>query len=480
MEIIIIISILFQLAAVVIAIKLINITEKYFAWLLVSAAVILMSVRRVITLVAIFNGKIVENAMFLPEITALMISILASTGLYFMIPIFRNIKKNESELVHKNSLLLDANARAEESNRLKSAFLQNLSHEIRTPMNAIMGFSDLLHRTDFLPEKKSSFVSIIQASSKQLLSIVTDILTIAAIETSQEKTYIKEVDVNGLLNKLLNLFQEQASHKKLSFSLKLPLSDDEAEVLTDGSKLNQILTNLLNNAFKFTYEGFIEFGYNLKDNNLEFYVKDSGIGIEPNHKEKIFEHFNQAEYGLNRKYGGTGLGLSISKGFVGLLGGNIWVTSEYGKGSTFYFTLPYTPVRIKERGASSGQTAGKVKTVLVAEDEDFNYLLIQNYLQILGLNFVHARNGQEAVDACKTNPSIDLVLMDIKMPIMDGYTAALEIKKFRPDLPVIAQTAYALDHEIEKYNGAFDAYITKPIAADVLREKITGKLQKKE
>lgn len=480
METIIIISILFQLTAVVIAIKLIHITEKYFAWMLVSAAIILMSVRRVITLLAIFNGKIVEDAMYLPEITALIISIFASTGLYFMIPIFRNIKKNEHELEHKNELLIKANANAEESNRLKSAFLQNLSHEIRTPMNAIMGFSSLLERTDILPEKKNGFISIIQSSGKQLLSIVSDILTIAAIETSQEKTYIQEVSINRILNELLDLFKEQASHKNLAFNAKPSLSDARAEVFTDKNKLTQILTNLLNNAFKFTYEGAIEIGYTLKDNFLEFYVKDSGIGIEPKQQEKIFEQFNQAEYGLNRKYGGTGLGLSISKGFVDLLGGKIWVESEFGQGSSFYFTLPYTPVRINEMGSSSEQTASQVKTVLVAEDEEYNYLLIQNYLQILGLNFIHARNGQEAVDACKANPSIDLVLMDIKMPIKDGYTAAIEIKSFRPNLPVIAQTAYALDHEVEKFSGAFDAYITKPIAADMLREKITGKLSKQQ
>lgn len=480
METIIIISILFQLTAVVIAIKLIQITEKYFAWLLVSAAIILMSARRVITLLAIFNGKIVESSLLLPEITALTISILISIGLYFMIPIFRSIKRNENELIQKNELLIQANAKAEESNQLKSAFLQNLSHEIRTPMNAIMGFSSLLERTDILPEKKSDFISIIKSSGKQLLSIVTDILTIAAIQTSQEKTYIQEVSINKVLNELLNLFNEQASIKKLVFEAKPALSDAQAEIFTDKNKLTQILTNLLNNAFKFTYEGSIEFGYSLKENFLEFFVKDSGIGIEPRQQEKIFGQFNQAEYGLNRKYGGTGLGLSISKGFVNLLGGKIWVESEFGQGSSFYFTLPYTPVRINEMGTSSEQPASRVKTVLVAEDEDNNYLLIQNYLKILGLNFVHARNGQEAVDACKSNSSIDLVLMDIKMPVKDGYTAAIEIKSFRPNLPVIAQTAYALDIEVEKFSGVFDAYITKPIAADKLREKITDKLSKQQ
>jgi len=205
---------------------------------------------------------------------------------------------------------------------------------------------------------------------------------------------------------------------------------------------------------------------------LQFYVKDSGIGIKPELHEKIFERFRQADKSIQANYGGTGLGLSISKGFVELLGGKIWVESEPTKGATFYFTIPYNPVNIVSENNLTVKQLNNKPTVLVAEDEEYNFLLIEELLCNLDLKLIHAKDGKETVDICKANPNIDLILMDIKMPIISGDTAAKLIKEFCPDLPIIAQSGYALENDIEKYNEIFDDYITKPINEKELKEKV--------
>ncbi|MBN1251157.1 MAG: PAS domain-containing protein [Bacteroidales bacterium] len=370
--------------------------------------------------------------------------------------------------------LIAAKEKAEESDRLKSAFLQNLSHEIRTPLNAICGFSGRLNKSNLSEEKRNSFVSIIQNSSNQLLSIISHVLTISALETNQEKVYIDKVCINNIIVDLLAIFKQQTVNQNISLYAKQPLNDKQSEIYTDKTKTTQILSNLISNAMKFTHEGFIEFGYNLKDNELEFYVKDSGIGIKVELQEKIFERFGQADLSINRKYGGTGLGLAISKGFTELLGGKIWVNSEIDKGSTFYFTIPYKPVNEvdKAKTDNSEKLVNKKPVILVAEDEEFNFLYIEELLIDFDYKLIHAKDGQETVDIFKTNPDISLILMDIKMPIMDGHTAAKLIKEIKPDLQIIAQSAYALEHEIEKYSGIFDDYLTKPITEDILIEKV--------
>lgn len=239
--------------------------------------------------------------------------------------------------------LIAAKEKAEESDRLKTAFLQNMSHEIRTPLNAISGFSGLLTEPDITEEDINRFVQIIQINTGQLISIVNDILTISSLETKQVSSNISNVCINEIIDELLAVFEQQASKRNISLYAKHPLNDQQSEIETDKTKIFQILSNLLANALKFTHEGFIEFGYLLKGNKLEFYVKDSGIGIKQEFHGKIFERFRQGDKSINKLYGGTGLGLAISKAFVELLGGKIWVQSEFGKGSTFYFTLPYKP-----------------------------------------------------------------------------------------------------------------------------------------
>jgi len=387
------------------------------------------------------------------------------------------------ELSETNQLLLLAKEKAEESDRLKTAFLQNMSHEIRTPLNAISGFSGMLNKPELSEEKRKSFVSIIQNSSNQLVSIVSDILTISSLETKQEKLNVEKVCINNIIVDLLAIFKQHAQNQNISLYAKQHLSNSQSEIYSDKTKITQILTNLLTNALKFTHKGVIEFGYTLRQAQgsvgelvepieMEFYVKDTGIGINPEFHDKIFERFRQADKSINKLYGGTGLGLSISKAFAELLGGKIWVHSEFEKGSTFYFTIPYKPVNEIDRTSLPTKQNDNFKTILVAEDEEYNFLFIEELLIDMELKLIHTKDGKETIDIFKANPKIDLILMDIKMPVMTGYEAAKIIKELKPDLPIVAQSAYALDHERAKFEGIFDDYLTKPINEKKLKQMV--------
>jgi PAS domain S-box-containing protein len=376
------------------------------------------------------------------------------------------------ELVQTNAQLAAAKDKAEESERLKTAFLQNISHEIRTPINAICGFSSFLNRPNLPTEKLNNYVSIIQNSSNQLLSIVSDIITISSLETKQEKVTIETVYINTIIDDLMSIFQQQAKVRNISLVFKKHLPLYQSGVYTDRTKLAQILSNLIANALKFTHEGFVEVGYNIKSDEVEFFVKDSGIGVKPEQHEEIFGRFRQADDSVRIKYGGTGLGLSISKGLIELLGGRIWVQSEIGKGSIFFFTIPYKPAIIEQSLGTSLPFSNDKRTILVAEDEENNFKYINEILIGLSIGVIWAKNGEEAVSEFKTTQKIDLVLMDIQMPKMDGHTAAKIIKKLNPNIPIIAQSAFALEHEIDKYSQVFDDYLVKPISPAKLIEAL--------
>lgn len=374
--------------------------------------------------------------------------------------------------------IIKAKEEAEQSNRLKTAFLHNLSHEIRTPINAISGFSTILTKPNLSEAKRKHFTNIIHNSSQQLLSIVNNILTISSLETNQEAVKNETLNLNQLINEQVAIFSTKANHLGINFYTKFASPDKHSEIYTDKTKLNQILSNLLSNAFKFTSSGSIECGYRYKDQQLEFYVKDTGIGIAPEFQNQVFDRFIQADDTIHVDYGGAGLGLSISKSFVNLLGGEIWLESELGKGSTFFFTIPQLsqnnstdedPIIEPKR---KSKTSDRQKTIMIAEDQEFNFNFFEELLMDFNIKLIHAKNGREAVEHCKSNADIDMVLMDIKMPIMNGYDATKLIRELRPDLPIIAQSAFALEHEIKKYSDTFDDYITKPIDEDILREKL--------
>jgi PAS domain S-box-containing protein len=369
-------------------------------------------------------------------------------------------KKNEKEL-------LIAKQKAEESDRLKTAFLHNISHEIRTPMNAIIGFSALLGEPNITPEEQSSFVNTVQKSSNHLLSIITDIINISNIEAGIIQLSESEINLNSKLKILYNQFLPQAAEKNLDLSYETTIDSDKSNILTDGTKLVEILSNLIGNALKFTEQGYIKFGYVIEDSYIKFYISDTGIGISPDQHAKIFNRFYQVENSTSRQYDGTGIGLSICKSYVELFGGKIWLTSEKGKGSVFYFTIPFKPVIIEENsepGMSSVIHSASKKTILIAEDDETNYRLIHTLLARSGLNILHAWDGSEAIEMCRLHPEIDLVLMDMKMPVMDGFEATRNLKESHPYLPIIAQTAYALGGDMEKSIAAgCDDYIAKPM-----------------
>ncbi len=386
-------------------------------------------------------------------------------------------KKIEEELIK-------AKNKAEESDRLKSAFLANMSHEIRTPMNGILGFANLLNEREPSVEERKEYIEIINQNGIILLKIIDDILDVAKIEAGQLKIVEKPCYLDQILYDQYILFKnmlEKREHKSLSVRLKLPEFKLENQIFTDHARLSQIMSNLLSNAIKFTEKGLIEFGYILESpSQLKFYVKDTGIGIPPDKFEMIFDRFRQADESQARRYGGTGLGLTISNNLIRLMGGNMWVESELGKGTVFYFSLPYKPylerVLYKPKPASETKSDDfdwKDKTILVAEDEIRNYQYLYEVLKLTNATILHAKNGKEAIELCKENVKIDLVLMDIKMPEINGYIATREIKKIRQNLPVIAQTAYAMQEEVTLCKEAgCDEYISKPIDSHKLLKLI--------
>ncbi len=369
--------------------------------------------------------------------------------------------------------LKEAKEKAEESNKLKTAFLQNMSHEIRTPMNGIIGFSDMLMRDELSEERRKLYTNIIVQSGKQLLGIVNDILDISKIETGQAETTENETNINQLLTDLFNFYKPLAWEKRLGIFVNTPLSNKESFIWIDYHKLKQVLENLLSNALKFTHEGHIRFGYRPSSTELIFYVEDTGIGIEKKYHEKIFEQFRQIELTTTREYGGTGLGLAISRAYVKLLNGKMWLISTKGKGTVFYFTVPYKPVLIEDILQTEHKYLTKPlininKRVLIAEDEYANYRLLKEIIGELEIDVLHAKNGEEAVEMAKKT-DIALVLLDIKMPKMNGYEAVIEIKKNRPSLPVVAQTAFATLADRDKILGSgFDDYLPKPIQNEAL------------
>jgi len=368
-------------------------------------------------------------------------------------------KKIEEELI-------GAKEKAEESDKLKTAFLHNISHEIRTPMNAIVGFSALLGEPDIDNKTRKSYIDLIMESSNHLLSIINDIVDISNIEANLINTSRNAIDLNQTLKSLCNQFMPKSVAMNIEFSCEPGLGNSEALIITDSTKISQVLSNLINNAFKFTERGGIKIGYTLSGDFLEFFISDTGIGILPGYHDKIFDRFFQVQSSVSRLYEGTGLGLSISKAYVEHLGGKIWFKSEPGTGSTFYFTIPYEKQIVyadplKDKKTPDSYIFSSKKVILVAEDVESNFKLIRYFLSGSNAEVLHAYNGKEAVEKCLSTEKIDLILMDIKMPVMDGYTAVKLIREKNNQIPIIAQTAYADDKE-KAIDCGCTGFISKP------------------
>jgi two-component system, sensor histidine kinase len=377
------------------------------------------------------------------------------------------------KLNEQNLLLEEAKESADESNRLKSAFLANMSHEIRTPMNGIVGFAKLLKIRPNLPyEKVSQYVDIINGNSKILLNLINDIIDISKIEANQLEIKSAPHDINKLLYDLYVMFNsEKYRLKKNEVELRynVPFEFDEMIVLTDIDRLRQVMMNLINNAIKFTNEGTIEFGYKIQEQLIYFYVEDTGIGVEEANIDMIFDRFRQADETSSRSYGGSGLGLAICKGIITKMKGEIGVKSKLGEGSLFWFAIPYTPHLGVAKQPLKTEDLPKYpnlegKNILAVEDIRESLILLEEMILPTKANFIGVKDAEEAIKVCKSNSEIHLVLMDLQLPNMDGYQATREIKAFKPNLPIIAQTANAMVDDRDKaLETGCDEYISKPI-----------------
>jgi len=389
------------------------------------------------------------------------------------------LEKNYQELKRLNDELTEAMKRAEESDRLKSAFLQNLSHEIRTPMNGIIGFAHLLNQIGLSDDKRQYYLQMIFDNSRQLMAILNDTITIARIDTGQEQLEYESVDLVRLLNRAIGEYASQAFQKGLQLRLIRERSLQDLMIKTDPTKLFQILANLLDNAIKFSSQGTVSLSFELHERELFFSVRDQGPGIDPAMYEIIFERFRQADIEMKNTHGGLGLGLSICKAYISMMGGHIWLESELGKGTVFYFTLPYRrslsadsddPVEI---ASSPAQPQRREPLILIAEDEEINYLYFNELLENHGYHTLHARNGCEALEILKAKPDINLILMDVKMPVMDGMEATRTIRKENEQIPIIALTAYALEGERKRLLAmGFNEYLSKPVDDYILIETL--------
>jgi PAS domain S-box-containing protein len=374
-----------------------------------------------------------------------------------------------------------AKEKAVESDRLKTAFLSNMSHEIRTPLNGIMGFSQLLNRNELSNEEMESYLEIIKTCGEQLLHIIDDILEISLIESNQLKVFPVEFELKSFIREITGFFETykttigKADIKLIS---DLEIRENHFNIISDPFRLKQVLTNLVKNAFKFTKEGQIKIGIYPESDYLYFYVQDTGISIDPEKKDIIFERFRQGEETLSRKYGGSGLGLSISKGIIEKLGGKIWLDTSYKNGFKIYFTIPFvtsgTTALVEENRPGGNHIDEKIrnKRVLIVEDHDISYKFLQELLLPYKPEISWAVNGKAAVDLVRNN-HFDIVLMDVNLPEMDGIAATLEIRKIRPKLPILVQTAHAMESELSRIRtSGCDDVISKPINVKEFIEKL--------
>jgi len=385
--------------------------------------------------------------------------------------------------------LIKAKEKAEESDRLKSAFLANMSHEIRTPMNGILGFTSLLQEPNLTGSEQQKYIEIIQKSGVRMLNTVNDIIDISKIEAGQVELSHSEVNITDHLKELHSFFKPEAIKKGIDLLLKTSVKDTHCKIVTDFEKFNSIVTNLIKNAIKFTNEGFIEYGYHTKNKNeyleLEFYVKDTGIGIPKDRQQAIFERFIQADINDKLAHQGSGLGLAISKAYAEMLGGKIWVESEEGKGSCFYFTIvsnnksESVAIEKSEEQILKEDNESNKFNILVVEDDETSKQLISIIVEKYAKTIIYAVTGSEAVEICRNNPNIDLILMDIQLPKINGYEASKQIRQFNKNVVIIAQTAYALTGDKEKaISAGCNDYISKPINKNELRNLINKHLKK--
>lgn len=401
-------------------------------------------------------------------------------GLVFKNDLLEYLEDQTNELeakIKERTLELEAALKkVNESDQLKSAFLANLSHEIRTPINGILGFSDLMNKPGLNMAKMKSYAQIINSSSKNLLALLDDLLLMSKLETGQLKFSKNVVNLNALLDEIFCFFKPQTDTVPIKFNLYKGFDDNKSDIIIDDFRLRQVLDNLLINALKFTEQGSIDFGYEVVKDKIRFYVKDTGIGIKSEYHTLIFERFKQVNVDYLKNFKGIGIGLSICKDLVKLMNGEIGVYSEFGKGSEFFFTIPLEKKEVAvEKQTMTNNVDDKSKcNVLIVDDEPNNLILLEEILLMNdSLNIFKAINGKEAVEICQNKNNIDIIFMDIKMPVLNGLEATKIIKKKSPGIAVIAQSAYTSNiHKDKAIEAGCDDFISKPVNMNLLFELI--------
>jgi signal transduction histidine kinase len=375
--------------------------------------------------------------------------------------------------------------KAKEAENLKSTFLANISHEIRTPMNCIMGFSTLLKKENLNKTKRNQYIDLIVSRGKELLDIINNIIEITRIEENQIKLDFAPCNLTEIFENLklyCNTELQNVKKQNIKIVIKTLPDSEKNIILTDSVRLQQVLTHLLNNSIKFTSEGYIETGYTFEDSeNILFYVKDTGIGIPEGLHRIIFERFRQADESFTRTYPGTGLGLSICEGIIKLFNGRIWTESDGTNGSVFYFTIPYSSILKEKPDTKKTQNENNYywpgQNILIVEDDETCYEFLNEVLSFTGCNMYHAHHGKDALEILEKQ-KIDLVLLDIQLPEMDGFQVAKTIRKTNSTIPIIAQTAHALAGDRKRcIDAGCSAYISKPLQFELLLDTINNYLR---
>lgn len=383
---------------------------------------------------------------------------------------YRGSDADITERVLMERELVTSKEKAEASDRLKTAFMQNISHEVRTPLNGIIGFSNLMAENNVTQEEKQEYALLLKTSSDRLLRTITDYMDISLLASGSHAPHIKELDIKPILEIILKKYERVCQIHHHSIQLSIPDAPHDIKLKTDRDFLDKIFSALLDNAVKFTKNGSITMGYFVDLKQIEFFVKDTGVGISPDAMEHIFNPFMQEDLNSSRKFEGSGLGLTIADGLIKLLGGTIRLESEKGVGTTVRFTFPYEPgayAQIVPVMFDHKHDASKLPVVLIAEDEYISSHFMQVIVKGHASKTYFAYNGKEAVDLCREHPEISLILMDIKMPVMDGYAAARNIRSFRPELPIIALTAFAMSNDKQKaLDEGFNDFLTKPVTQE--------------
>jgi signal transduction histidine kinase len=378
-------------------------------------------------------------------------------------------KKTEIELIA-------AKERAEQADRLKSSFLANMSHEVRTPMNSILGFISLMQDGNPSPEEQMEYFSIIKNGGERLTNTINDILELSRIDSGQMQLIVGETNIPELNNILYSMFEPEAKTKMLNLKHVNVESEEVLIVKTDRNKLYSVLSKLIKNAIKYTKQGEIRFGYNYDSGYLSYFVEDTGIGIPVSSHQAIFERFVQVDGSINRNYEGSGLGLSLCKAYVEMMGGSIWLESQVGKGSTFYFRIPlngFSENRTVNVLSESFKARNRSLRVLIVEDDPGSYEYLKLILKRAGHQVTHTFTGFEAIERCRQPITFDVILMDVKLPGIDGFEATRRIREFNPEITIIAVSAFAFSEDQDQaISAGCNDYITKPVKKELLLSRL--------